>query len=357
MKTRRHPAAKRNPRSGLAPLELVLYLPIMLFVMALMINFGNMAAWKVRTQHNTRYAAWRTLQDRTGQRDPHPRSWPQQAELQTSGGDALTDVNTLWNRDQHLVTPVARGPVIVEPAQGRSIVVPGRFNMPQRVLAGRGRVRRRLPLLRGILPDDGTYGYTQRQELLDNRWEYRHLSMPRNPFDRRNVPGDSGNRRRRAKRWYRLDPAFFPELQGDVQRLVLANARLKRNPTRFNLDPLDRDPEFFFYRLRARLGFPGTDIPPVIPENTEIRVPDFHPRARQLCNINVPSHQTGSVQPMVQRIQRLPGRMAQAFMGLYEREIARLQQMVPPPQGEIDNLQQKLQQMERFRDSLPRQYR
>jgi len=338
-------------------LELVLYLPIMLFVMALMINFGNMAAWKVRAQQNTRYAGWRTLDDRTGQNDPNPPHWPPPATLSTSGGNAMRNANAIWNAHPALTTPVVRGPVITAGAQaGGRIVVPGRFEMDAGVHAGDGEIHRRLPMLRGILPNNGRYGYTEHQELLDGRWEYRHLNWPRNPYDRGDVPGDGGNRRRRAKRWWRIDPPFFPEIQGELQRLAIADGKLKSNPTKHDLDPLDRDNEFYWYRLRAALGVIGT-VPPVIPEGTRISVPDFHPRARVQCEVDKDRVKTTIVDPLVRQIERLPGRMGRAFAGLYRGEIARLEAMDPPPQAEIDRLKELLRQVQAFVDSLPRQNR
>ncbi|MFQ5735077.1 MAG: hypothetical protein ACE5KM_24350 [Planctomycetaceae bacterium] len=356
MKTRRRIPIPRGRRRGLAMLELVLYLPIMLFVMALMVNFGNMAAWKVRAQHNTRYAGWRTLQDRTGQYDPNPAHWPQPATLGTSGGRAMTNANAIWDRHPRLTTPVTRGPVIVEPDQGLTITVPGRFNMDATVHAGDARIRRKLPMLRKTLPNDGTYGFTEHQELLDNRWEYRHLRMPRNPYDRRGDPGDGGNRARRAKRWYRLDPPFFPRLQRELRRLAVADGRLKSYSARFDLDPLDRDAEFYYIRLRARLGISGP-IPDIVPDRMRVPVPDFHPRARVRCDIDTGRVKSTVVDPLVNRIQHLPGRMGSAFASLYRGEIQRLQRLDPPPMAEIRALQEKLDQVQQFLGSLPRQYR
>lgn len=358
---------RRHPSRGLAPLELVLALPIMLFVMALIVNFGNIAAWKTRAQGNTRYAAWRTIQDRTGQFDPHPENWPQDATLGTSGGNAMADVNALWNQHPALTTPVVRGPAIAESGNGRTIIVPGRFDMDQQVHGGDGEVHRRLPLLRGILRNNGRYGFTEHQELLDNRWEYRYLNHPSNPYDRGDVPGDGGNMRRRAKRWYRLDPPLFPELSGDLQRLAQADGQLKANPTRFDLDPLDRDDEFYYYRLRAQLGLISGTIPSPIPEQTRIGIPDFHPRVPIGCELDKQRVKSSGVDPAVQRIQRLPGTMGRAWAQLYQGEIRRLQAMQqqlqmqqPPPQAtlqqiqaEIDRLQGLLDQVNRFLASLP----
>ncbi|MBI2480878.1 MAG: pilus assembly protein [Planctomycetia bacterium] len=47
-------------RRGLAPLEFVLWLPVLLFVMALMVNYGTIATWRVRSEIVSQHAAWRT---------------------------------------------------------------------------------------------------------------------------------------------------------------------------------------------------------------------------------------------------------------------------------------------------------
>ena len=51
---------QNHPRSGMAPLELVLYLPIMLFVMALMMIMGTAGAWKrSRTMKGWKRRGWK----------------------------------------------------------------------------------------------------------------------------------------------------------------------------------------------------------------------------------------------------------------------------------------------------------
>jgi len=45
-------------RRGLSTLEMVLALPVLLMIMALIINFGTVAAWKVRGLCAARHAVW-----------------------------------------------------------------------------------------------------------------------------------------------------------------------------------------------------------------------------------------------------------------------------------------------------------
>ena len=55
-----NPVQTSRGRRGLAPLELVLALPILLFVMALIVCYGTISAWKVREHSVARLAAWET---------------------------------------------------------------------------------------------------------------------------------------------------------------------------------------------------------------------------------------------------------------------------------------------------------
>src|SRR5438309_1547037 len=69
------PRQKTKPRRGLAMLELTLALPIMLFVMALIYNYGIAAAWKVRENSVARLAIWQSRWPRSGASDPKPSYW------------------------------------------------------------------------------------------------------------------------------------------------------------------------------------------------------------------------------------------------------------------------------------------
>lgn len=324
------PAAKgrRSHRAGLAPLELVLALPLMLFVMALVVNFGTAAAWKVRAQAATRYAGWRTIAGRTGQLDPNPAAVPSSASLTGSGGTALNNPDTVWNGSAELTTPVVRGPAIADPLTGQVITVVRELEATEGMHSGQADLTLHLPLLKGILPDNGRYRFDLSQSLLDRRWEYHDL-------------GYGDNRSRRAKVWYQLDPQNLPALQQGYALLLQAHALLVANPSAADLDPLDRDDEFIQYTGQA---------------------PDFHPRVRgcemdlNLVRISLIDGNGG----LIDQVDRLPGRMARAFIGLYESEIARLEALDPQPPGTdglIEALQEKVDQLRQFLGSLPRENR
>ena len=60
-----------SPRArALAPLEMVLSLPILLFIMAVIINFGTLASWKVRGLSAARHAVWSSRWPRSRSTSP-----------------------------------------------------------------------------------------------------------------------------------------------------------------------------------------------------------------------------------------------------------------------------------------------
>jgi|GEM_PF-644484 len=161
-------------RRGLAPLELALALPLLLMIMALMINFGTAAAWKVRTQVVARHAVWATRwprhmddlprptvsvdMDRT---PPAPIHWT--AGMGTGGGPWIASLN-----DSRLEHPVVRGP-LPPPA----MIDPDMYTMmtmPNGARQGNADIRRDYPLLQRAL---GDYSLTARCPLLDNDWRYQ----------------------------------------------------------------------------------------------------------------------------------------------------------------------------------------
>src|SRR6185295_16238635 len=94
---------------GLAPLELVMGLPALLFTMALIWNFGAAACWKVRGTVAARDAAWRTRYDRQGRSQAFPAlsNWPAPATTTAGSSGTFPQVD-----NSMLLQPVARGPVL-----------------------------------------------------------------------------------------------------------------------------------------------------------------------------------------------------------------------------------------------------
>ena len=89
-------ASRVTSRAGLAPLEMVLGLPLVLLLFALMVNAGFTGMWKLRLLGAASEAAWRERDQRTGLSDPEYRStfWKkadlshEESPLTTSHGHA-----------------------------------------------------------------------------------------------------------------------------------------------------------------------------------------------------------------------------------------------------------------------------
>lgn len=338
---------RRHRRRGLAPLEFVLALPVLLFMMALIINFGNVAAWKVRAQSNTRYAGWRTLQFRTGQHNPSPDNWPQGATLGSGGGSAVNSVNRIWNGHPDLTSPVVRGPAIVEPLTGRRIDVAHDLEMDRGAHRGTSHLDRKLPLLdrmNGRVLRNGVYTFDLEQTVFDNAW-----TLPGLGYSYAGSPQGRGWVRR-AKRWYELEPRDFPELGPLRQQLRQAADQLEAfgsSPPGQSLDTLDRDDEFIWYmnNMRWCLG-------------ANFRPPDFHPRLGRRCEAD-PRALRPRVDAVAESVRRRPGVMGRRFRRLYQDVIACLESLDPPPPGteaRIARLERKIEQLDEFLASVPPQF-
>ncbi len=277
---------RKSPRRGLAPMEFVLWLPVLMLVTALMVNFGTMAAWRLRGEVVSRDAVWRTSWPRTGANEPrpHPRVWPVDASMDF---DADVPINSL--DDTAIQHPVVRGPLpngfVVKP-----ILDPDERGSMQ----GTSAIERRFPML----PRLGTYESGEiRHPQLQRRWSVAEM-------------GILSNESRRVPWLYDLPrtPAQFPQaFVSAVQALF--------NMARFNaLRVLDNDADFIRYVGTA---------------------PDFHPRiSYSLIFTTDPAEvRQRRVLPLVDvldprrgvrlgRISQLPLTMANSFLNMYR--IARL---------------------------------
>jgi hypothetical protein len=295
----------QSRRAGLAPLEFVLALPILLFLMALMINFGIIGAWKVRTQTNTRYAAWRSVDSRSGQFNPTPPYWPSDAPLSEGTGDILQDVQALWDGVPELTYEFIRGPTLGVPMH--PVVLDVRppdehdgFEMDRGVHQGRGQLDRPLPMLPGATAS-GRFAFDHTVELLDNRWQFRSLGVPWNDDER-------------ARRWYRMEHSDLAALDLSIslayEAFLEAFQLLLDNPNPSFLYPLDRDEEFLDTVRRCTIVH-GDDIP---------LAPDFYPRLGNGCTLDPQVVQDDLVAPLIDRILNLPCTMGNRFIQLYDTE-------------------------------------
>ncbi len=278
-------------RRGLAPLELVLWLPVLMFVAALIVNFGTMAAWRVRGEIVSRDAAWRVRWPRTGQGENRPlnKVWPEPAEIRvetTAGIDGL-DAPSLQQ-------PVVRGPL------DNGWVVNNRLNPTQSQIAYRGiaAIERPYPMMASL----GSYRSGDIQHFMtDGTWRIAQMGAP-NVF-------------RRSFLIYEL-PETEQSLPEAFARSVEAVTEM---PLYEALAVLDDDQEFQRYA-----GFS----------------PDFHPRVptgmqeldRQVIYeaVVVPLIDGVDIRDRIVfgEISQLPRRMTQAFLNMYNAEIAEQEQLI-----------------------------
>lgn len=311
-------------RCGLAPLELVIALPLLLCLMALMINFGTLSSWRIRELAVARQAVWASRYPRSLQAVPRPGYWPANAHLGVRG-----DPDAITLQDPRVDQPVVRGPLIGNFVVNRDLLDPGRH-----LRSGRAELTREFPLLATL----GPYRMDTETELLDNRWEFSRMGL-----------GHNGDHRIPAVYSLPTAPPSFSLAYVQAARAIL------RMPYRNALRVLDRDDEFAAYGMR--FGWGGGS-------------PDFHPSLQRFCSLDRQTAQD-SVDNLVERITGVRGgpgqahipslaeQMARAFRDLYRRVIQELQNQlnaVPPPspgqaasiQNEIADLQRKIDALDAF---------
>ena len=119
--------ATDHPRKGLAPLEFVLSVPILMFTASLMVLLGTAAGWKMRVHTNAREVVWRDLHYRAGGDHDHPPNWPTQLDSTANGSLSVNGGNsTLMNQNYFQSHPVVRGPVVGSAGSGNAMSVDGR---------------------------------------------------------------------------------------------------------------------------------------------------------------------------------------------------------------------------------------
>ncbi|MEE2706868.1 MAG: hypothetical protein VX988_07440 [Planctomycetota bacterium] len=300
----------RPRRRGLAPLELVLALPLMLFVMALFINAGTSAAWKVRAQGVARDAIWRTRWPRNESvPKPQPASWPRSADMDRGTVAVLRQLD-----EQDLDLPVARGATVGNARVNRDLLDPTAGGV-----RGEASIERPRPLLPAV---GGDMEYDLDHPLIDGVWTYDKTNLSSdNPAPYRYE--DHFAYEEYGPQWYenlkmriggndlrRMRVIYdFGETQiGDWAAYERAVAETERAVQTTNVLPLsywitawegaDRygDPDFstWYYtythidpetgqsrtrRTRRRL----TGIPRQVWGTSNAEIPEFHPQLRTFC--------------------------------------------------------------------------
>lgn len=308
-------------RRGLAPVEFVLWAPVLLMVMALMVNYGAAAAWRLRGEIVSRDAIWRTRWPRPAgdEAAPAPPVWPIGATQTVNGGPALASVDL-----PPLQQPVARGPLpggfvvrpILDPTRGAE--------------AGQATVSRRYPLL----PRLGSFDSGRIvNPLLDRPWTCADMGIP--------------NSYRRTLVLYQL-----PKADPSLSAAYAAAAQDMLGIPHFSaLSAFVRDADWLRYQ----------------PWHGQA-VRDFHPRINpSVCDLDRMRVYRNEVQRLVDvrqgpgrwrlgEISRLPRTLTSAFLGMYQATKAgmeaELNAMPPPPPARVNFLQNELQYVDQQIDLL-----
>ena len=307
-------------------LELVLALPILMFVTALIINFGTAACWKARADMTARHMIWasRHLDDPDLWVGPPqvPNYWRGGRASAEKANDILSDLD-----DARLQHPVVRGPSfpdfnvtvkrdLLNPAAGFS------FGLADRDL--------KYPLLARAMKRELTQ---DKDALMKLGWEFWSDTMnlgdniaPRTPLLYRFYQSP-GNPVEQLK-------AAYLRIAGAIWDLLLTGV----------LNPLDRDEEWLMY-----VGYS----------------PDFHPGLYLGCTSNESyiQRRVDSFSGNNGSVHRLPKRMTRAFIALYRYAAYNLQAQLsadPPPapdvqaqiREQIAQLQAKINTLQAFYQTL-----
>ena len=329
-------------RRGLAPLELVMALPILLFIMGLMVNFATSTCWKVRTMTAARQAIYRARDGWRGGGDVHLPDWPNNGRLNRTGAGALRTVNGAWIRPE-IDKAFLRGPTIVNEgpyprgnAGGIGVYPRESLVMSNGLSTGTADLSREMPFLKNLrgggVPggsgrgprDLGQFRYSLRHALLENRWQFYNM-------------GYGWNEDRRLRGWYNF------ETQGawaqEQARFQQADATLTAYPAREQLAVLDRDDELMNFLRTQNYGcFPGAGG----------------------CTLDAVTFRQVNLPRVVDSIQGprgggrggVPECLANRFLSMYRQQLQALLAMQFPPQAEVARLQQLIQELQQFVGSL-----
>ena len=255
-------------RHGLASLEMVLVLPFLMMLMATFIVFGYAASWKLRTETASRNVVWRDRSERFANRDFVPAEWTDPARMSTRDGRSVES----YRGDDALIHPIIAGPL---PAIS---VDADLLDFTRDVRVGEARMIRQPPLFAGLT----TYDFNVDHPILDDRFQYRTMGI--------------GNFSRRFPVIYETG------MDGIRSSVAIANAVQRILNSFFwpRLEALDRDSEFFAAQGSA---------------------PDFYPRASVFASTDRQLVSDFILAPLRDRIRRVPSRMGQATIRLYQSQL------------------------------------
>jgi hypothetical protein len=282
--------------------------------MALIYNYGIVAAWRVREHSVDRLAVWQTRWPRTGATDPRPGYWSASATMGASDQGNVQGMD-----DSRIDLPVARGPL-----KGTT-VNQDLLDETRGLREGSAGLTRGFPYLGKL----GKYTIDAQNWLVDDKWQYQRMGMPDN--------------------WERRIPVIYTLAEAPASQMasyIQAAESIVNAPFATGLRPLDKDLDYLYYQ--ALFGWGGP--------------PDFQPRFRRLCSTD--RTLTGmNVQQLIKRIEggregrrHIPSVaevMDRAFLGLYEHALGTFKGILKanppaPPQmralaqSQIPSLQAKI---------------
>ena len=326
-----HPKRHLRPahRRGLAMLELTLVAPLLLFVMALIVNFGTFAAWKVRAEGNARNKVWVDVVARY--RDPQlnyplpiPQNWAVSGATLTvtPTGAPLSDLD-----DPRLNLPVVRGPLPFG-----TVVNSGLLDPATGFETGNAFLTRAYPLM-SKWP---AYHLQANNSVMYKGWEFWQMGL-------------SGNVQRRTPLLYQMAQA--PASYGDAFQQAALAVLAEQSTGAFA--PLQNDPEWIMYMGSANNFYPQLPYPYLPPPmGCAVCCTTDENTMKQLVNSSLLDSRTG-------QIPRLPQVLKNAYIAMYQTAISRLNaelNTVPSPssatvaavQAQINQLQQELSAVQQF---------
>lgn len=317
---------RARPRAGLAPLELVISLPLLLTVMALIVNFSHAATWKIRSATSARLAMWRHRPMWSADNDPKPVNfWAPGSSLGVGGGTRISQVDAAWDHSR-IAQGWIKGPVFVA-GDGYLAVRDNRVNeMAEGVSIGRAEMSLQYP----FIPAMGFMGMRAQNELLDSVWQFHTM-------------GYGWNEARRAKGWWQIEDSA--DWASEKSEFLNADSRMVNNPQRELMRPLDRDLDL--------MAFFGPDNPRS----------DFYTVAPYFCVDDPLQIQQLINEPggFLDRIRGVKGRgargvnerMARSYLEMYQAELAMLEAQENPPAQRIAQLKAWIKELTDFIEKLP----
>lgn len=301
-------------RKGVAAVELVMVLPLLLLIMAITFAYAFNATWQLRTQTVARDFTWRN-------RAPHDRHWntnrnsqnpewpsPRDSDEVASRADVEHFPLTALDDDEVCHRPVIRGPL-------PSINVNSeQLNLARSVDMGRARLRRKP----NIVPELGRVDLDTRFILVSDQFTYQNMALVVDNLWWSNY----------VRRFPKIYETELDHLEENPE-FISAHARVEiaRAPDCLNLD---EDAEFFDWYGDIKA------------------YPDFHPRLKYFESLDHDWVREERIQPLLNEIERVPRRIGQRTIRLYREMIS----SGTLAAGEVERLTREIQQIKSWISSL-----